>query len=209
MSATVTTTTTTSQTLPVLKSRPPKIDFSSINPNNIGTLRKLNQVLFPIKYSEKFYKDVLLSDHEPYCKLIYYNDIPVGTVCCRLETDPTNESNSRLYIMTMGVLAPYRSRKAGTRALQHIIANAEAHNSTIKEKESAKVASAAGSTPSKPIARLYMHVQTSNVDARRFYEREGFKEIGRVDGYYKKLEPRDAWVLERFLIEEEAPSAAE
>jgi len=49
-----------------------------------------------------------------------------------------------------------------------------------------------------------MHVQSSNVDARRFYERHGFKEVGRVDGYYKRLEPHDAWVLERPLEAEGA-----
>jgi len=182
-------TATTTTTIAVAR-RGPKIDFSSINPNNLGTLRKLNQVLFPIKYSEKFYKDVLLPEHEDYCKLIYYNDIPVGTICCRIESDPSDISKSRLYIMTMGVLAPYRSRKAGTKALQNVI--------------DAAIASKAAKPSARPLAGLYMHVQSSNVDARRFYERHGFKEVGRVDGYYKRLEPHDAWVLERPLEAEGA-----
>lgn len=55
-----------------LKGRTPKVDFSSVNPNNVGTLRKLNQVLFPVKYSDKFYKDVLLPEHEEYCQLSEY-----------------------------------------------------------------------------------------------------------------------------------------
>jgi len=167
----------------------PKIDFSPVNPNNLGTLRKLNQVLFPIKYSDKFYKDVLLPEHQEFCKLVYYNDIPVGTICCRIEPEPKSNDNARLYIMTMGVLAPYRSRKVGSKALEHIIDNAVAART-----EALKVGS-----KSKPLVSLYMHVQTSNTDARRFYERHGFIEVGKIDDYYKKIEPHDAWVLERFL----------
>ncbi|KAG8890710.1 hypothetical protein FRB98_006214 [Tulasnella sp. 332] len=187
----------------VVKPRPPKIDFSSVNPNNIGTLRKLNQVLFPIKYSEKFYKDVLLPEHEDYCLLVYYNDIPVGTICCRIEADPKAPGLSRLYIMTMGVLAPYRSRKVGSKALQHVVDAAVKHNKTIN------------STPPKdapPFKRtldyFYMHVQTSNVEARRFYESNGFSEVGVVEGYYKKLEPHDAWVLEKKVMATEGVDAS-
>jgi hypothetical protein len=35
---------------------------------------------------------------------VYYNDIPVGTVCARLEKG-TKEEEQRLYLMTMGILA--------------------------------------------------------------------------------------------------------
>jgi ribosomal protein S18 acetylase RimI-like enzyme len=48
----------------------------------------------------------------------------------------------------------------------------------------------------KAISRIYLHVQVSNSDARRFYERHGFKETSLAKDYYKKIEPRDAWVLE-------------
>jgi hypothetical protein len=33
---------------------------------------------------------------------VYYNDVPVGTICCRLE--PRDDQN-QLYLMTMGILA--------------------------------------------------------------------------------------------------------
>jgi hypothetical protein len=52
-----------------IKRTPPRVSFSSITPNNIGTLRKINLVVFPVKYSEKFYKDVLLPEAEEFCKL--------------------------------------------------------------------------------------------------------------------------------------------
>lgn len=46
-----------------------RVDFASLTPNNLGTVRKLNSVLFPIKYSEKFYQDILLPEAEDFCKL--------------------------------------------------------------------------------------------------------------------------------------------
>ncbi|KAH9935302.1 acyl-CoA N-acyltransferase [Fomitopsis serialis] len=147
-----------------------RVSLASLTPNNLGTVRKLNSVLFPIKYSDKFYQDVLLPEAEEFCKLIYYNDIPVGTICCRMETV---EGKTRLYLMTMGVLAPYRSRGLGSYALQHVLKAAAAQT--------------------KPrIADIHLHVQVSNHEAKNIFE-----------GYYKKIVPHDAWVLEREI---EAPS---
>jgi len=143
--------------------------------NNLGTVRKLNSVLFPIKYSEKFYSEILLPEVEDFCKLIYYNDIPVGTICCRIET---KDSINHLYLLTMGVLAPYRSLGIGSYTLDVILRAAATHT--------------------KPkIGRIYLHVQVSNDSAKQFYDRHGFKENGIDEGYYKKITPSGAWVLER------------
>ncbi|KZP34724.1 acyl-CoA N-acyltransferase [Athelia psychrophila] len=155
--------------------KPARISFASITPGNIGTLRKINGVVFPIKYSEKFYQDVLLPELEDFCKLVYYNDVPVGTICCKMET---KDEQTNLYLMTMGVLAPYRGRKLGSESLELIFAAASA------KKE-------------PTISHVYLHVQVSNADGRRFYERHGFKEVGLHENYYKKILPRDAWILRR------------
>lgn len=48
---------------------PSRVSFASLTPNNLGTVRKLNSVLFPIKYSERFYQNILSPDVEDYCKL--------------------------------------------------------------------------------------------------------------------------------------------
>ncbi|KAK2464271.1 hypothetical protein APHAL10511_003728 [Amanita phalloides] len=155
----------------------PRISFAALTPNNLGTVRKLNSVLFPIKYSEKFYRDILQPDVEDFCKLIYYNDIPVGTICCRLET---KDDQTNMYLMTMGILAPYRSRGLGSQCLESVISAAIAH---MKPK----------------IHKIYLHVQVSNDAAKMFYERHGFKEVEIHKSYYKKISPSDAWVLERGL----------
>jgi hypothetical protein len=80
--------------------------------------------------------------------------------------------------MTMGVLAPYRSLGLGTYAIKHLLETA--------------------SSPStKPrVGSLYLHVQISNEAAKRFYERSGFKEVSVIDDYYKKIEPKAAWLME-------------
>ncbi|OJA13071.1 hypothetical protein AZE42_01896 [Rhizopogon vesiculosus] len=169
-----------------------RITFAYLTYRNIGTVRKLNSVLFPIKYSDKFYQDILATEVEDFCQLVYYNDVPVGIICCRLE-------NKDLYLMTMGVLAvsypavnrgkytdhykPYRSRQLGSETLKRIIKAAASH--------------------SKPkIRRIYLHVQTSNTEAKKFYEKNGFKEVGIKEDYYKKIVPRDAWILERVIDSE-------
>ncbi|OBZ68018.1 N-alpha-acetyltransferase 50 [Grifola frondosa] len=154
---------------------PPRVSFACLTPNNLGTVRKLNSVLFPIKYSEKFYQDILHPDAEDFCQLLYYNDIPVGTMCCRIEVV---DGLTKLYLMTMGILAPYRERGLGSQSLQHLIEAAASH--------------------SKPkIAAIYLHVQVSNEAAKKFYERHGFREVGIHENYYKKITPHDAWILQK------------
>lgn len=56
--------------------------------NNLGTVRKLHNVLFPVSYAPGFYS-ALVDDRvrhpEDYCKLVFYQDLPVGVLVCRLE----------------------------------------------------------------------------------------------------------------------------
>lgn len=47
----------------------PRVSYASLTSQNIGTLRKLNSVLFPVKYSEKYYQDVLHPTVENFCQL--------------------------------------------------------------------------------------------------------------------------------------------
>lgn len=37
----------------------PNIELGDVTPHNIKQLKKLNTVVFPVTYNEKFYKDVL------------------------------------------------------------------------------------------------------------------------------------------------------
>lgn len=46
-----------------------RVTFSSIDKNRIGSVRVLNSTLFPVKYKEQFYRDILLPEAEEFCKL--------------------------------------------------------------------------------------------------------------------------------------------
>ena len=77
--------------------------------------------MFPVVYHDNFYKDVLEAGE--LAKLAFYNDIVVGAVCCRMDISNTSsgETSRKLYIMTLGCLAPYRRLGIGSRMVQHIM----------------------------------------------------------------------------------------
>ncbi|CAG8665638.1 29397_t:CDS:2, partial [Racocetra persica] len=151
-----------------------RIALGDVTHNNLGQLKRLNIVLFPVSYSEKFYKDVL--EVGEFAKLAYFNDICVGAVCCRKEPiQDTLPEQAKLYIMTLGVLAPYRNLGIGTALLRHIL-----HHAT----------SGAPSTPK--FTEIYLHVQVSNEEALAFYKKYAFEIVGTVEGYYKRISPPNA-----------------
>lgn len=154
-----------------------RIDLGDITPHNIKLLRKVNTVVFPVSYHDKFYKDVL--DAGELAKLVFYNDIVVGGVCCRVDASPVGR---KLYIMTLGCLAPYRRLGIGTKMLEHVL----------------KVVQEDGN-----FASIFLHVQINNQSAIEFYKKFGFNIVETKEQYYKRIEPADAHVLEKFLKPEE------
>ncbi|KAH8549387.1 acyl-CoA N-acyltransferase [Umbelopsis sp. PMI_123] len=153
-----------------------RIALGDLTPNNIGQLRALNSTLFPVNYSDKFYKEVL--EVGEFAKLAYFNDVCVGAVCCRVEPVDTNENTSKLYIMTLGVLKPYRHLGIGRKLLDHILE----HAATTKEHN---------------ITSVYLHVQTTNQEALSFYKNQGFEITGTTTSYYKNIDDKDAHVLSK------------
>jgi ribosomal protein S18 acetylase RimI-like enzyme len=106
-------------------------------------------------------------------QLAFVGNELVGAIACRLELLP-DRSGAFLYVMTVGVLAPFRDRNIGTRLLRHAL-NEGSNDAFIKQ--------------------AYLHVQTNNDHAIAFYKRFGFVEDGVAHNYYKRLEPPDAAVL--------------
>jgi len=114
--------------------------------------------------------------------------------------------------MTLGVLAPYRRYgigtlpipsphplggihialgrythrevlTLGTKLLDHVLAQAEEQNKASKE----------------PVRSLYLHVQTTNQEAVDWYSKRGFEIQETVQGYYRNIDDRDAYILARKL----------
>ncbi|CAH8322084.1 unnamed protein product [Eruca vesicaria subsp. sativa] len=135
-------------------------------------LKKLNIVLFLVRYNDKYYADTISSGEftklgSPYvfygsilsflligkkklvalglmnCYLITMTyHICVGAIACRLEKK--EGGTMRVYIMTLGVLAPYRGIGIGSKLLNHVL------DMCSKQKN---------------MCEIYFHVQTNNEDA--------------------------------------------
>lgn len=75
----------------------------NLTPNNIGQLRKLNSVVFPVRYPEAFYKDVLADNVRDFCKLAYYQSTCVGAICCKVVPPAKDGKDSKpsLYIQCL------------------------------------------------------------------------------------------------------------
>ncbi|KAI9273908.1 acyl-CoA N-acyltransferase [Helicostylum pulchrum] len=151
-------------------------DLGDVTPNNLGQVKVLHKVLFPVNYDEKFYTELLEAGE--FAKLAYYNDVCVGTVCCRKEVDDTNPEFFKVYMMTIGVLEPYRHLGLGSQLFEHIL-------------EQAKVA--------KNISKVYLHAQTNNNRAIEFYKKYDFDIVSTEEDYYKNIEPRDAYLLSKTI----------
>ncbi|KAJ6664392.1 hypothetical protein lerEdw1_007049 [Lerista edwardsae] len=65
-----------------------RIELGDVTPHNIKQLKRLNQVIFPVSYNDKFYKDVL--EVGELAKLAYFNDIAVGAKFVQLITGKVN-----------------------------------------------------------------------------------------------------------------------
>ncbi|KAI8363450.1 acyl-CoA N-acyltransferase [Mortierella sp. GBAus27b] len=155
-----------------------RVGLGDVTVNNQGQLKRLNTVLFPIKYDNNFYKEVL--DVGEFAKIIYFNDVCVGAVCCRKENVEGSKSVQNLYIATLGVLAPYRRLGLGSRLLKHVLEHAELPSSTGSK-----------------IAKVYLHVQINNEEAIEFYKKHGFEVTEECQGYYPQFEVSDALRLEK------------
>ena len=110
----------------------------------------------------------------------------VGNCCARLEAfRDGEEKKKKLYIMTIGVLHAYRRRGIGRRLLTQLLESAASR---------------------KDVRVIYLHVQTGNDVARDFYVQFGFREIGIIRGYYKRIQPDSCYVLAKALSDGDDPA---
>eukprot|EP01025_Chloroclados_australasicus_P059418 TRINITY_DN7512_c0_g1_i2.p1 TRINITY_DN7512_c0_g1~~TRINITY_DN7512_c0_g1_i2.p1 ORF type:complete len:170 (+),score=12.84 TRINITY_DN7512_c0_g1_i2:115-624(+) len=154
------------------------ITFDTLRDKNLKQLKVLNEAVLPIQYSDKVYLDCLAFGEVT--QLAYHNDVLIGAIACRLEKQG---SKVKLYIMTLGVLAPYRSMGVGHRLLQRCLKIAQSEQ-TLEE--------------------AYLHVQINNEEAIRFYKNYLFEACEVIQNYYKKLDPPDAVVLRRQFTSSDA-----
>jgi len=163
--------------------KPFNIEFGPITGDNVEQLRQVNTACFPVQYQQTFYTDVVQRNNEGLSKFAYWNGLVVGAVCTRVE-DILDSENQRLYIMTLGVLAAYRGRGAGSQLIQ----------SVLDYYESEKYDSL------KNVTEICLHVQINNQDAIKFYtERFGFIKGYMVENYYRRIDPPHCYLLYKTL----------
>ena len=135
------------------------LSYDALRDKNLALFRKLNAVLFPVAYSDKFYADCMqagkvtqmgasppplaprpdpaaarvfaVSSPAPRARAAYTlpTDMLVGGIACRYERPAGGAGATRLYIMSLGVLAPYRGRGVGQRLLVRALAEAQREGS--------------------------------------------------------------------------------
>jgi ribosomal protein S18 acetylase RimI-like enzyme len=110
------------------------------------------------------------------------------------DDDANATAGAELWIMTLAVLAPYRSQGIGGRLLQSLL------QQTAQQPNGGGSGSACNcGSRRREIVQIRLHVQTSNEDAIRFYtNRFGFVHDGTIlKNYYPRLEPPDCYVLSK------------
>lgn len=155
------------------------VKVTNVTLNNINQVRRLHQLLLPVEYSDDVYRVALEEDTRALCQLGLYNDVPVGTVCCRLE-EGSNVTRWTLYVMTLCVLPAYRRLGVATALVKHVLEHAKPGMSFA----------------GRVIESVRIHVHTDNGAARLLYESLGFQVVDEVSNYYPTLTPSSAWVLE-------------
>ncbi|EUB62080.1 N-alpha-acetyltransferase 50 [Echinococcus granulosus] len=153
-----------------------RIELGELTVHNVNQLKIINRTVFPVHYTDKFYTDLLKQPQ--LCRLAYFNDIVVGAVCYRYEKVDGSDNLKKCYIMTLGCLAPYRRYGVGSLLLRHVLRKC---------------------TKNKQVKSIYLHVHIENDAAVRFYEKFDFQITRKIENYYHRLSPQDAYILEKQL----------
>uniref|UniRef100_A0A7S4IVJ0 N-acetyltransferase domain-containing protein n=1 Tax=Odontella aurita TaxID=265563 RepID=A0A7S4IVJ0_9STRA len=172
------------------------VEFGGITADNVGQLRLVNTSCFPVSYNDAFYKEVVKRRDEDLCKFAYWNGFVIGAICARIEPCPDSEGRSRLYIMTLGVLAAYRGREVGRKLVQSVLDFYEEN----KDKEDGGGAKQQQQQPMSTVDEVALHVQINNDDAMKFYiEGFGFEKGPMIENYYKRVDPPHCYLLSKKL----------
>lgn len=170
------------------------VELRACTKEDIPHLKHLTGLLLPIPYPDTFFKQIITDELTNRITLLaVWHDDPaskakhkgrlVGAIRCRLlahspvsQPLPKPDDGSMLYLSTLILLSPYRSHGIASHMLQTLTRRA------IEEYG---------------VASVGAHVWEANVDALEWYRRRGFCEIGREEGYYRRLEPQGAVVMQR------------
>lgn len=185
-------TTTTTSTLVNLSLTP------IVTQAHVASLKRLNSLLLPVAYPESFYRELLTeTDTQAVSRMALWDGLCIGGVRGKVEDLPEADAavregdgggraherqdigkrQVRVYLMTLGVLSPFRGVGVGGKLMEWLLKGGD----RVTEWE---------------VVEVYAHVWEANQEALDWYVKRGFvveKEI--LKGYYRRLRPNGAKVV--------------
>lgn len=184
------------------------VNIAQCETKYITHLRRLNSILLPIPYQDRFYNEIvqdpitasltrvaLWHDEESTALQVMVAteeliESPppvsarvVGGIQCRLvdylPPKPTDRSCT-LYIATLGTLAPFRRHGIAHQLLSSVVQ--------------------IGITD-YGVKLIAAHVWEANKDALQWYQKHGFVIVERIDNYYRRLAPMSAAYLVQRMVQ--------
>ena len=174
---------------------PANVEFRACTKDDIPHLKRLNSLLLPVPYPESFYREIIEDPLTNNITLVaVWHDDPraigrekgrlVGAIRCRIFAHPPSSSlitparkdGPMLYLSTLVLLSPYRSYGIASRMLDVMTKRA------IRDHG---------------ITTVGAHVWVANEEGMEWYRKREFREVGRESGYYRRLRPSDAVVMQR------------
>ena len=167
------------------------------DPRVVERIRVLDKYCFPVKYSDDYYSRTLgrfIKGDEnvtwtPLNQVAFYQDMLVGSITTRIETQMDEADcgktplpgRARAYIMTLGVLQPYRRMGIAKQLVQKVVEYLDS-----------------GDIPEDlNVEEVGLHVQQGS-SALEFYKSIGFEVRYEVKDYYTNIEPTlDAYYVSK------------
>lgn len=165
---------------------------------SLKALKRLNSLLLRVKYRDSFYNKILKNPTDNALTRIAFwsdGDMVVGGIRAQWEPPDdhlhssssssavTDPDKGKIYLMTLGVLSPFRRLGVASALLAYIL----------------QIAKVWG------VDEVYAHVWVNNTEALEWYKKRSFTiDDELVKNYYLKLKPRDAWIVRLKIREAQA-----
>lgn len=147
---------------------PEEVTFRTVRREDVGSLRELQEELFPVRYREEFYDNLFDRGVEAIVAVRPTDGRVVGAVTSRVTESTATVwdvifCRKEAYVMTLGVAADHRRRGLASELLSQL-------RRRLRENSS--------------ISTISLHVQASNDAAIAFYLSRGFLVHHREENYY-------------------------
>ncbi len=190
-------TTSAIQTEGQLRRLPTNVEIRACRKEDISHLKRLNGLLLQIPYPESYYREIIEDPLTNNITLVaVWHDNPqaatkekgrlIGAIRCRILAHPPGAPSTgapakdgpMLYLSTLVLLSPYRTHGIASQMLAMLIKRAVAAHG---------------------VTSVGAHVWEANTEGLEWYRKRGFAAIASETGYYKRLSPSTAVVMEKIV----------